>query len=96
VAHAIRFHGGLRHVHAQLAQCSHNLWGTPRRVGLRHRPDQLTELPGNRRAAGLAALAHSPPVLPELLLLPGHDGAGLHEGERALPSWPQAGEPGSE
>jgi hypothetical protein len=55
------------------------------RIALPHCLDKSADLLGNRGPAGLATLAQSPLVLPEPLLLPGHEGARLAKGEPGLP-----------
>jgi hypothetical protein len=82
----IRLHRRFRDVNTQLAQLAYDAWRAPDRISLPHRADKIANLFGNRRTAGRATLAQSPPVLPEPSLLPSHDGAGLDKGEHGLPS----------
>jgi hypothetical protein len=92
----IRLHRRFGHVNAQLAQLANNAWCAPGRIGLPHRADEIVDILGNRRTAGLALLAQSPPVIAKALALPGEDRAGLDKSECLLPTHPEAREAGPE
>jgi hypothetical protein len=88
-AYPMRFHSGLRHVNAQLAQLADDSRCTPGRIGLPHCADELADLLGNRRTAGRAWLAQPLPVVAKAPALPGDHGARLDECQGIAPAWPE-------
>src|SRR5262245_2002021 len=65
---------------------------TPGGIGLPHVLDECADLLGNGGAARRALLTQVPPVVPNALLLPGEDRAGLDEYQGMAPAWPKPGQ----
>src|SRR5215471_1846393 len=95
-ARPVLLHRGFGHSDAQLPQLTHNARRPPQGIGAPHVPDEIAHFFGKGRTASLASLAQLSPVIPEPFLLPGNDGARLHERQGLLPARPQARQPAPE
>jgi len=93
---AILFHRGFGHIDTDLAEFADNVRGAPRWIRLPHILDQRAHLCGNSGPARLSALAQTPPMVVELLLLPRDHRARLDERQDRLPVRPQARQPAPE
>ena len=92
-ANAVFLHGRLRNVDAELAKLTHDARRTPRRVGVRHLADQLSDLLRDGWSAGPSPAAQSRPMVSETSALPGDHCPWLHEDESLSPTGPRSGEP---
>jgi hypothetical protein len=65
---------------------------TPTWVGLRHLPDELTDLQGNDWSPHTAPTAFPGPVQPEAFSVPSDNGLGFDDSEHLGPVFPYPGE----
>ena len=66
-----------------------NAWRAPQRILVRHRPNQIADLGGDRRSPGVSATPPSPEQA-DALAMPGDDGRRLHDDECPAPLLPAA------
>ena len=81
-------HGRFAHPIAKLHQLAMNTRSSPSRVLTGNPFDQFDYLLGNAWATDLFCPAFEPPPQPPTLAVPGDDGFGFDQGQRATPEFP--------